>query len=389
MGKLDSFNPATGELVGSVTTITPDDVQQVVDDVAGVQPFWAQLSLADRARYMRRAADVLVADMEEVADLLTREQGKPITESYVMELIPTIDALRWCAAAGQRILADERVPYPQLFLKTKRSFFSYEPLGVVGVIAPWNYPWSIPFGEVAIALMAGNGVVLKPASLTPLLGERIQRVFDDAGFPEGLVRTVHGGGAVGQALCEASTAKIFFTGSVEVGRRVGEICAARMKGSVLELGGKDPQIVCADADLANAISGCVWGGFANAGQTCSGIERTYVVESVADEFLDGVRRETERLTVGDPLEWETEIGPMVSAEQADLVTGLVDDAIGAGAERAHRRAAAGSGLHGPVHRTHGARGRRGRDADHARGDLRPGRPGDRRRRRVRGARARQ
>ena len=168
--------------------------------------------------------------MEEVADLLTREQGKPLAESYVMELIPTIDALHWCANAGPKILADEKIPYPQAFLKTKRSFFSYEPLGVVGVIAPWNYPWSIPFGEVAIALMAGNGVVLKPASLTPLLGERIQRVFDDAGFPEGLVRTVHGGGAIGQALCEASTAKIFFTGSVEVGRKVGEICAQRLKG---------------------------------------------------------------------------------------------------------------------------------------------------------------
>ena len=210
------------------------------------------------------------------------------------------------------------------------------------MIAPWNYPWSIPFGEVAIALMAGNGVVLKPASLTPLLGERIQRVFDEAGFPEGLVRTVHGGGEVGQAICEASTAKIFFTGSVEVGRKVGELCAQRMKGSVLELGGKDPQIVCADADLANAISGCVWGGFANAGQTCSGIERTYVVEEVADRFLDGVLRETERLTVGDPLDWDTEIGPMVSAEQADLVTELVDDALAAGAERAHRRARARS-----------------------------------------------
>ena len=333
MGQLESFNPATGELVGTVETITPDQVQAVVDDVVAVQPFWAQLSLADRARYMRRAADVLVADMEEVAGLLTREQGKPITESYVMEVIPTIDALRWCAAAGPKILADERIRYPQAFLKTKRSFFSYEPLGVVGVIAPWNYPWSIPFGEVALALIAGNGVVLKPASLTPLLGERIQQVFDDAGFPEGLVRTVHGGGAVGQALCEASTAKIFFTGSVEVGRKVGELCAERMKGSVLELGGKDPQIVCADADLANAVSGCVWGGFANAGQTCSGIERTYVVEAVADQFLDGVRRETERLTVGDPLEWDTEIGPMVSAEQADLVTGLVDDALAAGADR--------------------------------------------------------
>ena len=148
---------------------------------------------------------------------------------------------------------------------------------MVGVIAPWNYPWSIPFGEVAIALMCGNGVVLKPASLTPLIGQRIQEVFERAGVPEGLVRAVHGGGAVGQALVESSAAKIFFTGSVDVGRRVGVACAERMKGSVLELGGKDPTIVCADANLPNAVSGCLWGGFANAGQTCSGIERVYVV----------------------------------------------------------------------------------------------------------------
>ena len=164
MGTLKSFNPATGGLVGTVETITPAQVQEVVDDVAEVQPFWAQLSHADRARYMRRAASVIVEDMEEVANLLTREQGKPITESYVMEVIPTIDALHWCANAGPEILADEKVPYPQAFLKAERSLFSYEPLGVVGVVAPWNYPWSIPFGEVAIALMAGNGVVLKPAS---------------------------------------------------------------------------------------------------------------------------------------------------------------------------------------------------------------------------------
>ena len=206
MGQLESFNPATGELVGTVETIKPDEVQAVVDDVAEVQPFWAQLSLADRARYMRRAADVLVEEIDEVAELLTREQGKPITESYTMELIPTIDALHWCADDGAEDPRRREDPLRAgLFLKTKRSFFTYEPLGVVGVIAPWNYPWSIPFGEVAIALMAGNGVVLKPASLTPLLGERIQRVFEKAGLPEGLVRTVHGGGAVGQALCEAST----------------------------------------------------------------------------------------------------------------------------------------------------------------------------------------
>jgi len=330
-GQLDSFNPATGELVGSVPTITPDQVQSVVDEVASVQPLWAQLSLADRGRYLRRAAQVLLDHSDEIAELISREQGKPRLESYTMELLPTIDLLHWCADNGQRILADESIPTPQLMLKQKKSKFVYEPIGVVGVIAPWNYPWSIPFGEVAIALMAGNGVVLKPASLTPLIGQRIQEVFERAGLPEGLIQTVHGGGAVGHGLVESSAGKIFFTGSVEVGRGVGEECARRMKGSVLELGGKDPQIVCADANLPHAVSGAIWGGFANAGQTCSGIERTYVVREVADRFIEGVVREASRLKLGSPLEWTTEIGPMVSKEQFDLVTELIDDAVAAGA----------------------------------------------------------
>jgi succinate-semialdehyde dehydrogenase / glutarate-semialdehyde dehydrogenase len=333
MGQLESFNPATGELIGSVETLKPEQVQAVVDDVAEVQPFWAQLTLADRARYLRKAAEVLVEEVDEVAELLTHEQGKPIVESYTMEVVPTMDVLHWCAEAGPKILADEQIRMGQAIFLSKKAKFSYEPLGVVGVIAPWNYPWSIPFDEVAMALMAGNGVVLKPASLTPLLGERIRETFEKAGLPEGLVRVVHGGGAVGGALCESSARKVFFTGSVEVGRKVGEICAAQLKGSVLELGGKDPQIVCGDADLGNAISGCVWGGFANAGQTCSGIERTYVVKEVADRFIEGVVRGASQLTVGDPMEWETEIGPMVSQDQFGVVSELVEDALATGAER--------------------------------------------------------
>jgi acyl-CoA reductase-like NAD-dependent aldehyde dehydrogenase len=329
---LESFNPATGELVATVETLTPARVQAVVDDVAEVQPFWAQLSLEDRARYLRRASDVLLAELDELSELLTNEQGKPRVETYTMELLPTVDSLKWIADNGPQILADEKLSMPT-FLKTKKAKFTFEPIGVVGVIAPWNYPWSIPFGEVAIALMAGNGVVLKPASLTPLIGDRIRMLFEKAGLPEGLVRTIHGGGKVGDALVKSTAGKIFFTGSVEVGQKVGIECAKRMKGSVLELGGKDPQIVCADADLANAVSGAVWGGFANAGQTCSGIERVYVHRDVADAFLEGVVRETERLTVGDPREWTTEIGPMVSEEQAAIVTELVDDAIENGAKR--------------------------------------------------------
>lgn len=329
--ELESFNPATGAKIGAVPTITPDQVQDVVDDVARVQPVWAELTLEDRAGYLERAAEVLLDSIDDVAELLSEEQGKPLAEAYNMEVVPTIDALRWCAKEGPKILAPEKVGYPQPYFLTKRSHFVYEPIGVVGVIAPWNYPWSIPFGEVAIALMAGNGVVLKPASLTPLLGEKIQDIFERAGFPAGLVRTVHGGGAVGDALVRSSAGKIFFTGSVEVGRHVGEQCAKLLKGSVLELGGKDPMVVCADADLDNAISGALWGGFANAGQTCSGIERVYVMRDVADRFIEGVVRGAKAMKVGDPLAADTEIGPMTSPGQFELVRELIDDAVASGA----------------------------------------------------------
>ncbi len=327
---LESFNPATSDRIGAVPITPPDEVEAVVRAVAKVQPFWAQLTLGDRARYLERAAQVVIDEADEIRDLIVREQGKPRNEAFTMEVLPTIDALGWIGGAGLEFLADEKISMPQLFLKTKSSAFIYEPLGVIGVISPWNYPWSIPLGEVALALMAGNGVVLKPASLTPLIGERIGRVFERAGIPEGLVRVLHGPGT-GQALVESSVSKVFFTGSVDTGRRVGEECARRLKGSVLELGGKDPMIVLPDANIDHAVAGALWGGFANAGQTCSGIERVYVMREVAERFTDSVVAGAQQLRVGDPLGWETEIGPMVSHEQFELVRELVDDALSAGA----------------------------------------------------------
>jgi acyl-CoA reductase-like NAD-dependent aldehyde dehydrogenase len=328
--QLDSFNPATGEPVGSVPITAPEDVQSVVDAVAAVQRAWGALPLEERGRYLERAAQVILEEDDDIRDLIVREQGKPRAEAFAMEVLPTVDALGWIAKAGADILAEEKVPMPQAFLKTKRSAFVYEPLGVIGIISPWNYPWSIPMGEVALALMAGNGVVLKPASLTPLIGERIAAVFARAGVPDGLVRVVHGPGT-GAALAESSVGKVFFTGSVETGRSVAEACARRLKGSVLELGGKDPMIVLEDAHMEHAIDGAAWGGFANAGQTCSGIERVYVMRSVAERFVAGVIARAERLRVGDPMSWDTEIGPMVSSEQLEIVRELVEDAVAAGA----------------------------------------------------------
>jgi len=330
-GQLESFSPATGEQLGAVEITPADRVGQVVDEVAQVQPFWAQLTLHDRARYLERAAQVVLDESDQIRDLIAREQGKPRNEAFSMEILPTIDALRWIGREGQRLLADEKIPMTQIFLKTKSSAFTYEPLGVLGVISPWNYPWSIPFGEVALALMAGNGVVLKPASLTPLIGERIRMAFERAGVPDGLIRVVHGPGT-GDALVESGVAKVFFTGSVATGRTVGEKCARQLKGSVLELGGKDPMIVLPDAHLDRAIAGALWGGFANAGQTCSGIERVYVMREVAERFIDGITAGAQRLRIGDPLSWDTEIGPMISAEQHAVVDELVQDAVTAGAE---------------------------------------------------------
>ncbi len=329
--ELQSFNPVTGECLGSVDTITPGQVQGIVDEVAEAQKNWGILPLEERAKYLRRVAQALLENSDELATLLTKEQGKPIAESYTAEIMPTIDLLHWCADNGPKILADEKIKYTQIFLKQKKSMFSFEPYGVVGVIGPWNYPWSIPFGEVAIALMAGNGVVLKPASLTCLIGQKIQEIFELGGLPTGLLRTVHGGGKIGQAMIESSIQKIFFTGSVEVGRKVGEDCARLMKGSVLELGGKDPQIVLSDAHIPHAISGCVWAGLVNAGQSCAGIERVYVMRDVADQFISGVVEEAKKLKIGNPLEDDTEISAMTSEDQYDIVVDLVDDAVKNGA----------------------------------------------------------
>ncbi len=331
-GTLESFNPATGALVGSVPTITPEQVPAVVAEIKQVQPFWAELSFEDRARYVRRAADVIVERKDEIAKLITAEQGKVLTESYSMEVLSTVDGLGWTADNAEKVLSDEKIKSEQLFLKTRKMHFKYEPIGVIGVISPWNYPWLLALDEIATALMAGNGVIFKPASLTCLIGQMIQEVFDEAGLPEGLMRTVHGGGRVGQAMVDdPGVGKIFFTGSVEVGRSIAQDCAKQLKGITLELGGKDPAIVLSDANLAHAINGVAWGGFANQGQTCAGIERVYVEHDIAAEFIDGVVKRAESMKLGDPMDWSTEVTAMTDPNQFKIVCELVDDAVAHGA----------------------------------------------------------
>ena len=327
----ESIEPATGAVLATVPVTAPEDVAAAVAGAAAVQPLWAQLRPADRARYLRRAAQALVDELPQVVRLVVREQGRPVAEAEHMELLPAIETLLWLAEHGPKILEDDRVGLSRTFFPRKRARVTHAPLGVVAVISPAAEPLAQPLGDVAIALMAGNAVVLKPSPFACLCGERIGRVFARAGLPEGLLRIIHGGSATGRALVESAVDQVRLTGSADVGREVGEVCARALKPATLALAGNDPMLVLDDAPVERAVAGAVWGAFANAGQASGSIERAYVVREVHDRFLAGVVEGARRLRTGDPLDARTEIGPLTSPERATRVRELLDDAVARGA----------------------------------------------------------
>lgn len=332
---LESFDPATGELLGTVPVTRPEDVEHVAEEVARIQRGWALVPLAERLGVIHRAAQVLLRRSDEIAMAVTRENGKPFVESGIVEVANGVATLDWIAKWGGRYLSPERVPDPQPIVKHKRHWIVYRPLGVVGVIAPWNYPLIIPMGEVAQGLAAGNGVVLKPSEFTPLAGEQIARIFAEAGLPDGLLRVIHGRGETGAALCAAGPIrKIFFTGSVETGRKVMRAAAEHGKPVMLELGGKDPAIVCADADLDRTVAGVLWSGLCNSGQTCAGVERVYVDRRIHDRFVERLVGEARKIRSGDPKDAATQVGPMNNEMQYGKVLEQLEDAVAKGARAA-------------------------------------------------------
>jgi acyl-CoA reductase-like NAD-dependent aldehyde dehydrogenase len=318
-GELRVVNPATLELVGTVTTTDPSAVQEIVSEAKLAQEAWGETPLADRRALLVRVAGTVLERADEIAATVVAETGKPRVEAFTTELFPALDALAWLAKHAPKLLAPERVAYPQLHLKHKRASLHYEPIGVVGVIAPWNFPFAIPFTQTAYALAAGNAVVVKPSELAPLSGALVAQLFADAGAP---VRIAQGDGTVGEALVKArGLGKVLFTGSAEVGRLVGASAGKRLVPVTLELGGKDPMIVLDDADLARAVDGALWASFMNSGQVCSGVERVYVQGALYEPFVEELVRKARAL----------DLGPLISEEQRDKVATLVDDAVGRGA----------------------------------------------------------
>jgi len=330
---IESRDPATGEALGSVPITKPKDVEAIAQEVARIQKGWALVPLAERLRIVGNAVQVLIRRRGEIADVITRENGKTIVESAATELTDAISNVDWVARYGARYLSPERIPDPMpLLVKTKRHWVKFEPLGVVGIISPWNWPFMIPIAEVAHALAAGNGVLLKPSEFTPLIGEEIGKVFAEAGLPDGVLRVIHGYGETGAALCEAGPVrKIFFTGSAVTGRKVMVASAKHGKPVVLELGGKDPALILVDADIDRAAEGIVWNALGNCGQTCAGVERVYVDRRIYDRFLSRLIEETKRVRPGDPRDPDTQIGPLNNDMQYGKVIEQLEDAVERGA----------------------------------------------------------
>jgi acyl-CoA reductase-like NAD-dependent aldehyde dehydrogenase len=329
--KIASVNPATGEILREFECAPADEVHDAVARARAAQPAWFELGIRRRISVMRRFQQLLHERKSKVAELISREAGKPYVEALTTELAVVLDSVRFYADNGQALLGDEHLRFGNIAMKTKSGRIVREPYGVIGIISPWNYPFSIPATESIAAFIAGNAVVLKPSEFTSLVALELANLLHSAGVPPEVFHVVVGDGATGAALVSSEIDKIVFTGSVPTGRRIAQVAAERLLPVVLELGGKDPMLVLEDADIDVASSGAVWAGFMNAGQTCLSVERCYVHREIYGPFLEACVRKTKQLRVGQGTDPETDVGPMIHERQLRLVEQHVEDAVAKGA----------------------------------------------------------
>ncbi len=326
--RLRLVSPADGEDLGEIEVQTAADVQAAIGRARKASIEWGETSIDERRRILERALRHLVHHQDEFLDVIVGETGKPREEALAMELVGACDALQFYARRAKAILADRTLPLH--LLKTKRLLISYRPLGVIGIITPWNFPFLLALNPTVQALMAGNAVLLKPSEVTPHSGRLVEHLLEQAGLPPDVFQLLTGDGETGAALVEGGVDKICFTGSVETGRKVAVECASQLIPCTLELGGKDPMIVCADADLERAAAGAVFGAFSNSGQVCISTERVYVVEDVADAFQRKVVEKTAELRQGEA--GESDVGAIIHGPQIEVIEAHVEDARARGAQ---------------------------------------------------------
>lgn len=326
--RIADVNPSTGETFAWVACADAAEIEQAVEAAAFAAKLWRGAPFDERARRLARLAEKVHEQADTLASLIALEQGKPFAEALALEVLPSLDHLRYLSRHARELIQGEPIEPRHPLYAHKRALYLYDPLGVVVLITSSSLPFAQPLIQTASALAMGNAVLLKPSDRTPLTALRVGELCADAGFPAGLVNVVPA--TTEDALRLVShdkVAKVFVTGTHETGQSIMAIAAAAPKPVVLSLGGKHPSIVAADADLARAARGIVWGACANSGQNCGAVERVYVEERIAAQFCDSLLAEVDRVRSGDPLGGSIDMGPLISEERRQTVHEQVSEAV--------------------------------------------------------------
>jgi succinate-semialdehyde dehydrogenase/glutarate-semialdehyde dehydrogenase len=315
---LTSMNPATLEPLGDVYLASDAECARAVAAAHDALPAWRGTSVAEKKKIFFRAKDILLGRSRELAELVTREKGSPISEATVVDLMTGLEMLDYYAHHLEKVQAPRKTTLHVPLLAHKKSAFHFQGLGVALVISPWNFPFVIPFSDTLSSLVAGNTVVLRPSSTTPFIGLFIGEVFSKQ-LPLGVLNVELAPAQAGSMILNPIVQTIMFTGSVGIGRRVMELASRNLTHVVLELGGKDPMIILEDADLEKAARGAVWNAFMNTGQSCASVERAYVARSIYDPFVARCVELTRALRVGNPMDPTIDVGPMTTPDQLETV----------------------------------------------------------------------
>ncbi|MBI2605569.1 MAG: aldehyde dehydrogenase family protein [Deltaproteobacteria bacterium] len=319
-----SRNPASGAVLRELQQTPLEAIPALITQAREAQKNWAVRPVKERIRILLNAREFILENLDAIANLVCEENGKPKFEAIANDLLPAMELMTTYCARAPKLLRSKKISLR--WAKHRKSHLQFWPKGVVAIISPWNYPFSIPFGEIALALLAGNAVVFKPSEVTPLTGLKIAEIFDEACLPPGLLQVVLGDGSRGAAIIKAKADKICFTGSVATGKKVMAAAAENLTPVLLELGGKDPMIVLPDADLDYATSAALWGGFSNSGQACASIERILVHEKIHDEFVKRLHEKVRLLThVGNDEAHAGDLGAITFENQKLIYTKQLEE----------------------------------------------------------------
>ncbi|MBI3590878.1 MAG: aldehyde dehydrogenase family protein [Candidatus Melainabacteria bacterium] len=323
-------NPATGEEIFTAKATSETEIKEIIQRAKESFLLWSSMTVDKRIDYLKKIYELIIKDKDKIAEIITKNTGKPLSESYLTEIASCLQIMEYFIKKGHELLNEKSISLGKLY-PTKKSFLSYEPYGVMAIIEPWNYPFYLPMSAITKTLLAGNTFIFKPSSKVSLVGKLIYEILLEAALPQGVANIVYGGSEAAEVLISSGIDKVIFTGSVEIGKKIAESCAKKLLPVSLELGGKDPAIVFKNTNLDYACEGVLWGAISNCGQACASIERVYVESEIYNDFIDKITSLVKELKIGNGIDDEIDVGPLIDKEQVEKIEEHIKDALNKGA----------------------------------------------------------